>query len=286
MNRLAYNITLGLLAIFDTGCISSCGGDSPTVANNNGGTKPDTTTTTTPGQNFASGYYLRNVTFDGKQYPFQVWVPAGYTPTKKWPAIVFLHGGNDVGSDGYRQLDVGLGPYIAKHKTDFPAIAVFPQMSAEGNGVGRAAYISTVIMSLDSTIKEFQGIDQSRVYMTGLSWGGIQGFEIAFRNPTRFAAFVPISAFLCNTCITGVPNTAQLAYSMYSKALPAMPFWQFQGDKDTQVPTDEVIAFKAVYEKTDPNARWSILPGADHSTTYPIAYGTQAMWDWLWAQHR
>jgi predicted peptidase len=277
-----------LIAIIDTGCLSSCGGDSPTATNNNnnGGTKPDTTTNTTPGQNFASDYYLRSVTFNGTKYPFQVYVPAGYSPTKKWPAVVFLHGGNDVGSDGFKPIGTGLGPYINNHRADFPAIAIFPQMSAEGNGVGRANYISTVIMSLDSAIKEFHGIDPTRIYLTGLSFGGIQGFEIAFRNPTRFAAFVPISAFLCNTCITGVPGQPQLAYDLYSSTLPTMPFWQFQGDQDAAIPTNEVLAFKAVYERTDVNAKWTIYPGATHDTTYPKAYGTQALWDWLWAQHR
>ncbi len=287
MNRIAYRVVLGLVAIIDTGCLSSCGGDTSTVGNNITPITPiDTTTPTTPAQNFATGYYLRNVSLSGKLYPFQVYVPAGYTPTKKWPAIVFLHGGNDVGSDGFNQLRVGLGPYINNHRPDFPAIAIFPQMSAEGNGVGRANYISTVIMSLDSTIKEFRGIDPTRVYMTGLSFGGIQGFEIAFRNPTRFAAFVPVSAFLCNTCITGVANAPQMAYDLYSRTLPTMPYWQFQGDADTQIPTNEVLAFKATYEKTDPNAKWTIIAGGDHNSTYPIAYNTQALWDWLWAQHR
>lgn len=289
MKTLAHRAARALLALAGTSIIAACGGTSaPTQTSNNTTptTKPDTTTTIPTGPVPARGYYLRNVVFDGKLYPFQVFIPQGYTPTKKWPAIVFLHGGNDVGSDGYRQLSVGLGPYINNHLADFPAIAIFPQMSAEGNGVGRTNYISTVIMSLDSTIKEFPGIDQNRIYMTGLSFGGIQGFEIAFRNPTRFAAFVPISAFLCNTCITGVSNAPQMAYDLYTRTLPTMPYWQFQGDKDTQIPTAEVRAFVATYQATDPNAKYTEIAGADHNTTYPIAYGTQAMWDWLWAQHR
>ncbi|MEP6732483.1 MAG: hypothetical protein ABJE10_17690 [bacterium] len=294
MNNLALKVALCALAAFDVGCISSCGGGGgettqPNVTHpGNGGT--DTTTTNPPppppGPIPATGWYLRNVIFDGKAYPFQVFIPAGYTPAKKWPAIVFLHGGNDVGSDGYKQLSVGLGPYINGHRPDFPAIGVFPQMSAEGNGVGRANYISTVIMSLDSTIKEFPGIDPTRIYLNGLSFGGIQGFEIVYRNPTRFAAWVPISAAICETCIAGAPNQQQMAYSLYASTLPTMPFWQFQGDQDQAIPTPAVRAFEAVYQAKDPNAKYTEYAGYDHSTTYPKAYGTQALWDWLWAQHR
>ena len=289
MNKLAYRTTLGIVTAIGVASVAMCGGGSSTGTVTTTTTKPETTTTvpTVPtGPIPARGFYLRNVTFDGKLYPFQVFIPQGYTPTKKWPAIVFLHGGNDVGSDGYKPLNVGLGPYINNHLADFPAIAIFPQMSAETGGVGRANYISTVILSLDSTIKEFPGIDNTRIYLQGLSFGGIQGFEIAYRNPTRFAAFNPISAFLCNTCITGVANAPQMAYDLYTQTLPNMPYWQYQGDKDTQIPTNEVRAFISTYTATDKNAIYSEVPGGDHNTTYPVAYANQKMWDWLWAQHR
>jgi predicted peptidase len=290
MINIRIKAALGLMAILDFSCISSCGGagveKSTSVVPGDTTTHPDTTTTTPTGPIPATGFYLRNVTFDGKLYPFQVYIPAGYTPAKKWPAIVFLHSGNDVGSDGFKQLSVGLGPYINSHLADFPAIAIFPQMSAEGSGVGRTNYISTVIMSLDSTIKEFKGIDLTRIYMNGLSFGGSQGFEILYRNPNRFAAFVPVSSEICTTCITGIAGNAPLGYTTFLTAYPTLPYWQFQGALDTvNVPVADVRAFWAVY-KANPNAKYTEYPGTDHNTTYPQAYATQAMWDWLWAQHR
>ena len=262
---------------------SSCGG---------GATTESITSVTPPIVNVKdsvvpTGYYLRWVTDNGVRYPYQVFIPVGYTSTKKWPVVVFLHGGNDVGSDGYLQLRVGLGPYINAHAATFPAIAVFPQMSSAGNGVGRAAYIRTVMSSLDSTMKEFSGGDSLRVYMTGLSFGGIQGFEIAWRNPTRFAAFVPISAFLCNSCITGDPKLPNsVAYDSFGRVLPNLPYWQFQGAMDQVIPTDEVRAFVAAYKAVNSRAKYTEYPSGDHNSTYGMAYATQALWDWLWAQHQ
>jgi predicted peptidase len=289
MINIRFKAVLGLIACLNASCISSCGGagveSSTTVIPTDTTTHPDTSSPTQIGPNVPTGYYLRNVIFNGKAYPFQVYIPANYTPTKKWPTIVFLHGGSQVGSDGYNQLSVGLGPYINNHLATFPAIAIFPQMSAEGNGVGRTAYISTVIMSLDSTIKEFKSVDPARIYMTGLSFGGIQGFEILYRNPNRFAAWVPVSSAICSTCITGIAGNAGLGYTTFLQAYPTLPYWQFQGELDTNVPTADVRAFWAVY-KANPNAKYTEIPGADHNSTYPIAYATQALWDWLWAQHR
>ena len=61
------------------------------------------------------------------EHRYSVFLPKDYSPDQKWPVILFLHGAGERGTDGKRQLTLGLGP-VVKHQADtFPAIAVFPQ---------------------------------------------------------------------------------------------------------------------------------------------------------------
>ena len=49
--------------------------------------------------------------------------------------------------------------------------------------------------ALDETIEEFR-IDESRVYLTGLSLGGEGAWYLGYLHPDRFAAIVPICGYV------------------------------------------------------------------------------------------
>src|SRR5438874_2102913 len=46
---------------------------------------------------------------DGQAVRHALFVPHGYTPEKRVPVILFLHGGGEAGTDGQKPLQVGLG---------------------------------------------------------------------------------------------------------------------------------------------------------------------------------
>ncbi len=77
-------------------------------------------------QQVQTGFLDRNVTVAGRAYHYQVYVPADYQTKPSWPAILFLHGAGERGSDGLLQTNVGLAPatwYIAyRHPELFAAI--------------------------------------------------------------------------------------------------------------------------------------------------------------------
>ena len=93
----------------------------------------------------SSGHFVAR-TVDSHRY--QVWVPSNYDASKKWPAILFLHGSGERGDDGDRQTVVGLGPALSK--LDPPAIVVFPQCPATQRWAGSAYKIA--IAALDQTV--------------------------------------------------------------------------------------------------------------------------------------
>ena len=63
----------------------------------------------------------------GETEKYVVFVPHAYQGEKDYPLILFLHGSGETGSDGKKQVTVGIGPVVKKKAKEFPAIVVFPQ---------------------------------------------------------------------------------------------------------------------------------------------------------------
>src|SRR3989454_12561798 len=75
-----------------------------------------------------TGFLDRRVSVAGQSHHYQVFVPFSYTPSQRWPVILFLHGAGERGDDGLLQTQVGLGAAVRQNAARFPAIIVFPQM--------------------------------------------------------------------------------------------------------------------------------------------------------------
>ncbi len=117
--------------------------------------------------------------------------------TKKYPLLVFLHGGGQVG-DGNKDLPLVLNDGIAKEINDrkFPAnflvkgsnysfIVLSPQFVANPPD-------SMVLSFINYALANYR-VDESRIYLTGLSMGGVLTTQTAGSYPSLFAAVVPVS---------------------------------------------------------------------------------------------
>src|SRR5437899_5949735 len=87
-------------------------------------------------QQTQTGFLDRSVTVGARAYHYQVYVPADYASKPTWPAILFLHGAGERGSDGLLQTNVGLGAAIRQNASRYPAIVVFPQVPPDSQWVG------------------------------------------------------------------------------------------------------------------------------------------------------
>src|SRR4051794_27451652 len=137
---------------------------------------------------------------DGAKARYVLFVPHTYTGEKATSVIVFLHGSGETGSDGERQAQTGLGPAIRKHEKTFPSIVIFPQSQkrtwrADSGDARRALDI------LAEVEKEYK-VDPKRIYLTGLSMGGMGTWSLALAHPERWAAIVPV-------CGRGDPKKAE-----------------------------------------------------------------------------
>jgi predicted peptidase len=235
-----------------------------------------------------TGEFLeRQVTVQGKQRGYQVFVPAASAAKGKLPVILFLHGSGERGSDNRIQLDAGLGPYVRTHLSDFPAIVIFPQVEEDGEWMG--ANVDMALAATEAATREFNG-DPQRTYLTGLSMGGYGTWETALRAPDRFAALVPICGAvlvpgggraLYVTEVADAPDP----YAALASKVKHVPIWIFHGAKDDVVlPHDDRKTFAAL-KAIGADAQYTEFPDANHNS-WDATYNYQPMWTWLFAQRK
>jgi predicted peptidase len=197
---------------------------------------------------------------------YVVYVPKSYTGDKAFPAILFLHGSGESGTDGEKQIKVGLASAIKKMKTEFPFIAIFPQSQKGGwaakSNEGKRA------MSILADVEKAYKVDGKRIYLTGLSMGGFGTWSLAAAYPERWAAIAPV-------CGGGDPSTAA--------KIKDIPCWCFHGDADKAVPVKKSREMIEALKTAGASPKYTEYPDVGHNS-WDRAYGTAELYDWFLMQ--
>ena len=165
---------------------------------------------------------------------YRLYVPVGYTPTKKYPIVVALHGIGERGNNNVNQLTLEelVQPWVRDSvQAKFPHFVMVPQCPANlywwpsntWDGTRSTPNIG-IVQILDSLKKEFS-LDTTRFYVTGLSMGGFGAIELMKWNPTLFAAAVPAA---------GGGDTAASTIAQFVRT----PVWFFHSANDPTVNVD------------------------------------------------
>ena len=237
-----------------------------------------------------TGFLDRSVTVGSTQYRYQVFVPRGFDRTKTWPVILALHGGGEYGSDGVRQTNVGLAPAIRRNVERFPTIVIFPQAKADGRPGWQLDGSTAAMAALDKTIKEFRG-DPKQVILTGLSAGGNGSWFLASKHPERFAALVPVCAFVSAfrgraSDVLYPPLSAEPdPYAAVAKRVVSIPIWIFHGDADDVVPPEESRRMYAALKQLGAEVTYTELPKVNHNAWDPT-YARADLIEWMLKQRR
>jgi predicted peptidase len=199
---------------------------------------------------------------------YVVFVPKTYDGTKEFPVILFLHGAGETGTDGEKQVKVGLGKAIRDKKQDFPFIAIFPQ-SQKGGWKADSAEGKRAVAILDEVLKEYK-TDKKRVYLTGLSMGGSGTWSLAAAHPERWAAIAPI-------CGSADLKTAE--------KIKDVPCWSFCGDKDNPKLVENNRSMAKALKAAGSSARYEEYPGVGHNS-WDRAYATAELYTWFLKHER
>src|SRR5689334_10964809 len=213
----------------------------------------------------------------GETLPYRLFIPSHYDQKKKYPLVVYLHGGGGVGNDNLKQIDGGNGYLINLFTGDdtqmrYPSFVVAPQSPMEGwieDAITPTCHLQSVY-ELIGELRRAYNIDEARVYVAGQSMGGYGTFLIISEYPRTFAAGVV-------PCGGGDQSKVE--------RLTNVPIWVFQDAKDESVPVESARTLVAAIKKAGGKVRYTEYPDTGHIVWPSVVKETELL-PWLFAQRR
>ena len=222
--------------------------------------------------------------------PYRLLLPENYDASKKYPLVFFMHGAGERGNNNEAQLMHGAKLFMqADVRKQYPAIVVFPQCSRESFWAAidykrdslnkpmfnfNASQEPSIAMKLANTLLHEiiakYPVQKKKIYVGGLSMGGMGTFEIVARNPGLFAAAFPI-------CGGGDPSTA--------KKLKKTNWWVFHGAKDDVVPPAYSQEMVSALQAGKAKVKFTLYPNANHNS-WDAAFAEPELLPWLFSQKK
>jgi predicted peptidase len=243
-----------------------------------------------PAKGIKHGFVMHE--FQGAKY--QVFVPKHYDGKKAFPTILFLHGSGSRGTDGDKPTHEGLGKAIRHRlgeKKDFGFLAIFPQAQEHenwhANNVGgqRAMAILTVV-------EQLYKVDPHRVYLTGLSLGGIGTWSLAAAVPQKWAAIVPVSGHgpiigeidkkTGEATKKDSNNDVDVLDMAAVERIKNIPTWVFHSKADEGLLFHHSADMVRALEKLGAKPKHTWFDKYSHADTFDHVYiGTPQVYDWM-----
>jgi hypothetical protein len=194
-----------------------------------------------------------------KDIRYLLYLPESYgvDTTVRWPLILFLHGGGERGDNLERVKGNGPPKLIAKGKK-FPFIIVSPQVSS-----GAFWDPDAVVLMLKDIIKKYK-VDEDRIYLTGLSIGGLGTWQISEKYPELFAAIAPVSGWGDPALVWKIRH---------------IPVWIFHGAKDPSVPVIASVVMADSLKQYN-NVKLTVYPNAQHDS-WTETYNNDGLYTWF-----
>lgn len=223
--------------------------------------------------------------------PYRLLLPKNFDPNKKYPLVVFLHGSGERGNDNEKQLAHGAALFLRDSiREKYPAIIGFPQcpevsywsnVDVKADSVrrrpvftfsadGKPTLAMTMLLKLFNQLQDDFKIDKKRIYIGGLSMGGMGTFEIVRREPKLFAAAISI-------CGGADSSTAG--------KLIRPAWWIFHGEKDNIVDPQYSKDMAKAIKNAGGDAMLTLYPDANHNS-WDSAFAEKNLIHWLFSQHK
>jgi len=216
-----------------------------------------------------TGFTVHSLQSSGEDHKYNVFLPRDYSPAKKYPTIVFLHGIGESGGDGVKCTTVGIGPAIARRNGDFPFIVVFPQYGWDWTSEKAGKLVTDV---LDDAERQYS-IDPDCVALTGMSSGGEGTWVLGARYPDRWSALVPMAGA---SATSAVPQLAK------SK----IPIWALHNSGDPIVFVGNTRDMVKRVKEAGGNVYQYKEYGAIGHNCWDAAYDQGDLFAWLQKQRR
>jgi predicted peptidase len=235
------------------------------------------------------GFLKREFIHKGDTLRYRILYPKVYDVSKSYPMVLFLHGAGERGRDNEKQLIHGSKLFLdEKFRREYPAIVIFPQCpeedfwasvkfttTAEGKREftfadrGEPTKSMGLLIEFIKHVQKTEPVNPQRLYVGGLSMGGMGTFELLWRMPKTFVAAFPI-------CGGGNPDMAK----KYAKHVN---LWIFHGADDAVVPVSLSEQMAEAIKKYGGNPKLTIYPGVNHNS-WDNTFAEPELMEWLFNQ--
>lgn len=203
---------------------------------------------------------------------FRLGLPTNYDSAKKYPLVIFLHFLGAQGVDNESQMKNYFIDSIEKSGEE--CIVFLPQLPSENMAFSDNFYKTKDMSSLynsclDAIIDKYS-VDTNRLYITGVSMGSHNTWELLSKSPDKYAAAMPVSFGTSADKAEAIKNIPiRMAHSLDDEVVP--------------IATSQEIynALKAI----GGNVVYKEYATGGHGTCYEF-YKDIETWTWLFAQSK
>src|ERR1700686_1918677 len=211
--------------------------------------------------------------------PYRLFIPPGYDSSKKYPLIVWFHGGSGRGSNNEAQItnENEKGSHVwttRNNQAIFPAFVLAPQCpesenwaNPELNEVGGPLQLAMEILTL---VQKDYSIDADRIYLAGQSMGGFGEWSLLKTYPELWAGAIVVSSYDNFTNV---------------RAIARIPLWMFQSEMDMTVPVDLVLQMVRQIKKAGGSPRYTEYHKIKNEA-WDEAFAEPQLVPWLASQKR
>lgn len=221
---------------------------------------------------------------------YRILYPEGFDKSEKYPLVLFLHGAGERGNDNQAQLTHGGQLFLKEEiRKKIPAIVIFPQAPKKDYWArvevdrevtpfefnfkkeeGPTTSLQLVMALLNSITAE-DYVDNNRIYVGGLSMGGMGTYEIIYRKPEMFAAAFAI----CGGADPAITEDYPEGFNI----------WIFHGEKDDIVPPKFSKEMARMINTNGGNAKLSLYPNDNHNS-WDSALSEPYLLPWLFSHQK
>ncbi len=220
--------------------------------------------------------------------PYRMLTPQNMEQGKKYPLVLFMHGAGERGNDNIKQLTHGAGLFTSPdNRENYPAYVLHPQCdtskywiteSSSRQGLsweelfGLYPNGTTSVLSVKELVDNIvanNNIDKDRIYIIGLSMGGMATYDMICRYPGFFAAAVPVC---------GGVDTSRIKDN-----LGGVKVRIYHGDADSVVPCTLSREAYLAMKKAGVDVTLHEFRGVGHDSWNP-AFNTPDFMEWLFSQ--
>ena len=193
------------------------------------------------------------------------------------PLVLYLHGASARGDSFGNHVSMGLPAHVREAPIGENFLLLSP-LCPKGIEWKDSAMADALNELVDSVV-DFYNVDKLRLYVTGVSMGGLGAWMMVARNPGKWAASIP----MC-----GGGN------AVYAKLVKDVPFWFFHSEEDNVIGVEETERLvNALKEENAAEVRFTRYEESkEHAAAqewmvghnvWQKAYTDNATWTWLFS---